>query len=273
MKKLTIVVFMGVLALMMAGPASAYVYQDNFETAWTGNYAPGWQNEGYRWGETPVAIMTQTTTAKSGSYGVKITADSVVRSSDYWSIVYNENVNAYAMQKQFDPYIKVWYYDNVVTTPLARTGQLYAIPLAVTTPDWTDIQFGGRIRTDIPINYYYVSSQWVGTAWSDTGVARTEGWHELMFQLSSTDGKVHFYLDGNAVGTSPRSDLTNLDTGMLAVMFQAPLGDWGVNKPYAIFDNFEAGSTSTIPLPGAVWLLGSGLAGLGLIRRVQFFKR
>ena len=271
MKKLTIVVCMSVLALLMAGPAGAYVYQDNFETAWTGNYAPGWDNEGYRHGDAPVAFMQQTSTHYgSGSSGVKVIADSVPAGWEWWAVVYNTNVITSAMAKQYDPYIKVNYYDEV-NTSTARAGQLYAVPNWVVDEDWTDVQFGARInRGD---NYYFVSKDLNGSDWVDTGVARTAGWHELKLQLSSADGYLHFYIDGFQVGLSNRNDLENLGTGMLSVMFNAPLSDWGTDNPFAIYDNFEVGSTSTVPLPGTLMLLGSGLAGLGLIHGRKFIKR
>jgi hypothetical protein len=258
MKKLTIVAFMSVLALMITGPAGAYVYQDNFETGWTGNYAPGWALEGYRWGAEPVAFMGQTTTHYSGSSGMKLTMDSVPDPSQFWGAIVNTTIPLEAMQKQYNPYMKVMYYDELGST---MAGQLYAVPSLVSgTADWTDIQFGARYAA--PDNYYYHAAAVPNPPWGNSGVTRTSGWHELMFQLLNADGKVHFFVDGVEVGTSVRSDLTDLGDGILAVMFQTPLGGWGENKPYAIFDNYEVGSTSTVPLPPTALLLGSGLLGL-----------
>lgn len=258
MKRLSVCLAVAAMVVSLCGSAGAYLYQDGFETPWTGNYATGWDNEGYRWGDAPVAIMQQTATAKTGNYGVKVIADSTPTGTEWWAIVYNANVSHFALAKRFDPYIKVQYYDELGSL---KAGQLYDVPDAVTSPDWTDVQFGGRFAA--PGNYYYHAASYTSNPpWGDTGVARTADWHELMFQLSSTDGKIHFFLDGLEKGTSVRSDLENLGCGMLAVMF--PATEIG-NKPYVIFDDFEVGSTA--PLPGTVLLLGTGLLGLAILGR------
>jgi len=207
--------------------------------------------------------MEQTTIGRNSSHGVKVIVDSVPGGSEWWGIVHNTNINLSAMDKQYDPYFKVDYYDELGST---KAGQLYAVPDSVVEDDWTDVQFGGR--ASLTDNYYYTAADVTNPGWQNTNVARTEGWHELMFQLSSADGYIHFYLDGVHQGTSVRNDLTNLGTIMLANMFDAPLSGWGENKPFVIFDNVEVGSTSPVPIPGAVWLLGSGLLGLlGFKRR------
>ncbi len=264
MKRLSLCLGVAALVLFISCPAGAYLYQDGFETAWTGSYAPGWDNEGYRHGDAPVAVMQQTNTAYGGSKGVKIIADSVPAGWEWWAVVYNTNINLAAMAKQYNPYIKVMYYDEIGTST-RRAGQLYAVPDWVVPEDWTDVQFGGRAVA--PDKYYFVAKDLSNPGWQNTGVARSDGWHELKFQLSSADGYLHFYLDGSQVGTSVRNDLENLGTGMLSVMFETPLSDWGSNKPFAIYDNFEVGST---PIPGSILLLGSGLLGLaGLGWRVR----
>jgi len=260
-----------VITLAIVSPASAYIYQDNFDTPWTGDYAPGWDNTGYRWGDAPVAIM-QATDTHYGTIGkgVKITATSTPGDWEWWAIVYNTNVIHSAMDKQYDPYIKVMYYDDMGAN---RGGQLYAVPDKLFEADWTDTQFGARFNhTD---NYYFVpgSNPDPNSSWQNTGVVRSVGWHELKMQLSSSDGYIHFFLDGTDVGHNNRNDLQNLDTAMLSVMFQAPLSGWGTDKPFAIYDNFEVGSSSPVPLPGTLLLLGSGLTGLAVWRRRQAAKK
>jgi len=41
MKRLSMFLVMAALILAISCPASAYLYQDGFETTWSGNYAPG----------------------------------------------------------------------------------------------------------------------------------------------------------------------------------------------------------------------------------------
>ncbi len=267
MKKLLFCLSLAVVIASMAHPAGAYQFRDDFSTAWTGNYAPGWESEGYRWGTAPIATMEQTTAG--ARTGVKVTVDSVASSGQFWGIVSNTLINTGAMEKQFNPYMKVSYYDD---GGAGRGGQLYTVPTTSYQPqadDWTDTQLGSRLnRTD---NYYYVAAQPANNpGWQNTGVTRTLGWHELMIRLSSIDGLLRFYIDGTQVGVSGRNDYTNLGTVMLGTMFTSPLSDWGANKPYAIFGSVEAGSSSPVPIPAAIWLLGAGLLGLlGVKRKIR----
>jgi len=125
--------------------------------------------------------------------------------------------------------------------------------------DWTDIQFGGRYN--VTDKYYHVAVGEGHPGWQSTGVVRSNGWHNLKMQLSSADGRVHFFLDGVEVGTSYRNDYVDLLNVGLYTMFQDPLSGWGSNKPSTLWDNFEFGSTY-VPAPGAVVL---GMFGLGLV--------
>jgi len=250
------------------------LFQDGFETAWAGDYAPGWVNAAYRHGTAPVGkMMQQTTTAYSGSYGLKLTADSTPESWMWWASVEVESLPATAMLKQYDPYMSAWYYDDGVAD---RTGQIYAVPSWVNPyiapgEDWTDIQFGARFNQPTDAPYYYVAAGENSPGWQTTGVSRTVGWHNLKMQLSSLDGKVHFFLDGNEVGASYRDDYTDLGTAIgLYTMFLDPLTDWGENKPYTLWDDFEVGSAVPEPstvIAAALLLLPFGLSTVRMLRK------
>jgi len=112
--------------------------------------------------------------------------------------------------------------------------------------DWTDAQFG--VRLNQAGNYSYIAQQPGGTAWTQTSVARTVGWHELEIQLSAADGLLHFYIDGTQAGMSARSDYTNLGPIMLGTMFEYLLSDW-TNAPSVAFADVEVGSDSPVPIP------------------------
>jgi len=253
----------GMLSMAVALSAwtgnAVVLFQDGFETPWTGDYAPGWVNSAYRHGEAPVGkMMQQTTVAKTGSYGLKLIADSTPQSWMWWAAVEVESLPASAMLKQYDPYVSAWYYDE---TQASGAGQLYAVPSWVNPyltggEDWTDIQFGERFNKQD--NYYYVAAGENSPGWQSTGVDRGEGWHHFKLQLSSVDGKVHFYLDGTEVGATYRNDYADLGTAIgLYTMFAAPLSQY-TDKPYTLWDDFEIGSTVPEPstiLAGALLLL------------------
>ena len=279
MKKLTMILAVVGLLLAAVGTASAAVATFDFETAWSGDYALGWENTLYRHGDPPVGkMMQQVTTAHGGSYGMKLIADSTPESWMWWVGVNIANINPAATEKQYDPSFSAWYYDEGTTPDNDEpTGQIFSVPSWVNpyiggSEDWTDVQFGGR--DNIEDNYYYVAAGENSPGWQDSGVARTIGWHELKMQLSSTDGYIRFYLDNNLVGQSYRDDYTDLGSVMgLYTRFAAPLSDWET-KPYSIWDDVTFASSydgsAIVPEPASlvIWgLLGAGCAGGALASR------
>ena len=106
MKKLLLIMVLAgvVLTIGPSAPVQAgYVFHDGFETTWSGDYAPGWQNAPYALEEdngNSVAKMQQISgTVHSGSYATKVIADSVPASWFYWASVESTQIPLANMAK------------------------------------------------------------------------------------------------------------------------------------------------------------------------------
>ncbi len=268
-----------VAVCMPAGAATYYVHHD-FNSEWTGDYAPGWENTLYRHGPAPSGkMMDFYAGGRNGSAGMRLIADNTPESWMWWAAVNPTTVNETAMEIQHDPWMSAWYYDEGYATEdafdanLHRVGQINAVP-SWTNPyltgdeDWTDVQFGARSNQASPNDqYYYVAAGESSPGWVNSGVDRTVGWHQLKMQLLSADGMIHFYVDGNEVGTSYRDDYADLVGIGLMIQFTAPLGDWTHNKPWTIWDDYEYGS-NYIPEPASLLvMMAAGLPVLLKRRR------
>lgn len=249
------------LAWGLSQSAEALEYTFGFETAWTGDYAPGWENTEYRHGAAPVAqMMQQVSTGHNSSYGVQLSAKDPL--GLFWVGVNPSGIPSSYLDKQYDPYFSAWYYEENKT---AVAGQIFAVPDSPIEDDldWTDVQFGGRRQPASSADFYYIAAP--ASNWVEAG-DRTSGWHHLSMQLLNSDGKIHFTLDGVEVGATYRDDYTNLGTVGLYTMFDAAtLGTTGVGST-TIWDDVSVGSS--VPDGGTTLvLLGGALTGLGALRR------
>jgi hypothetical protein len=105
-----------------------------------------------------------------------------------------------------------------------------------------------------------------------------EDWFKVSFtgitETGYTANSVEFYLADFRFADNPQDyivdqwtwvDLSGLGdiVGLEATLSSSDVGEWGMNTPaYFAMDNLNA-----VPVPGAVWLLCSGLLGLVGIRR------
>lgn len=250
------------LILALAGTAGATPavvgnsIVDGFETSWTGSYAPGWDNVVYRWGNASASVMTQQTTrVHSGSYGMALSVDaagSPVGSTNWWGSVIPVAVPGGVLQKQYNPSVSVWYYDEIGPPGALPGGYLAAVPDTGIPDDWTDIQHGTRWNKDA--NYWYGWGTASGFVYNESTIARTEGWHEFKLSLSSA-GVLDYYIDGTNVGSSTRTDYNDLGGIGLGVWLMD--GDFPDSTVY--FDDFQV-TSSAIPEPVTMagLLLGVG---------------
>ena len=83
-------------------------------------------------------------------------------------------------------------------------------------------------------------------------------WHDYKYALTPTS--IEWFVDGVLVGSAARSALRSSGDGpRINMFFTAASGDVEVD--------YLRVYKSVIPIPAAVWLFGSALAGLGFIRR------
>jgi len=266
-----------ILAVTAAAGAGYHVTFD-FETGWGGDYAPGWENTLYRHGDPPIGkMMQQVAGGHASANAVKVIADSVPEDWMWWAYVNPVSVSPEAMKKKYNPWISAWYYDENPTMADV-SGYLFAVPSWVNlyidgaggpdTEDWTDVQYGARFAA--ADNYYHVECGENMVGWVDTGVARPTvdpQWVQLKMQLSSADGRIHYYINGVEVGSSYRDDYEDLGTEIgIGTVFATPLSGWSPDKPYTIWDDFEFGSS--IPEPLTMLGVFAGVTGLaGYVRR------
>ncbi|AQT68316.1 hypothetical protein STSP2_01475 [Anaerohalosphaera lusitana] len=258
-------VFICVVALICSCQAFAnYHVKYDFNNQWTGDYAPGWENTDFAGGEDPTGVMMQFAYAGlQGSGAVRIIATDTPDDSYWWADVNPTNVDEAAMAKQYNPWVSAWYWDEGYnsesgnTEGLHRGGQIFAVPdTQAGSGDWSDTQLGAGINSGD--QYYYAYADNGGTTVAGTDTVRSEGWHQLKLQLSSDDGKIHYYIDGQEVGATVRDDYDNLLGFGLSTVFTNPLSEWSYNYPWSVWDDFEYGSS--IPEPTTIALLGFGSA-------------
>lgn len=279
---------MVVLALLActATTVAAYQVDYDFDTAWTGDYAPGWENTDYRHGDAPKGrMMEQISGGRNSSHALRLLADSTPVDSMFWAAVNPTDLSATALAKQYDPWVSVWYYDvGWENGDLHQVGQLFTVPSWVNEycgpnkdEDWTDVQFGARANGTVPKDYYYVAAGENSPGWVDTLMPRAAGaqWVNLKMQLSSVDGKIHFYMRTSEstpfveVGQSYRNDYVDLgaETGLM-IQFTTPLSQWVDNKPSVYYDDFAVGS-NYVPEPMSIILGIMGLSSVAGFRKLR----
>lgn len=135
-----------------------------------------------------------------------------------------------------------------------RTGQHFTITVygdGGNVPDTNDLLYSNQVTVT-----GNESSSWEGYHIGfGQGLPLTAGTYWLGFEVRPSN-----YLDPYS-GLMPGTATDPLQN--YAANFT---GSWGATVPLALGIRIS-GNLSAVPLPGAVWLFGSALAGLGLIRR------
>lgn len=107
--------------------------------------------------------------------------------------------------------------------------------------------------------YDYINGAWILGVEMET----SNTWHNLSFTLTQGVG-YEYFVDGVSVGT-----FADIETYDMTNLILNAVNDATVNKDI-YFDNFKATAT---PIPGAIYLLGSGLFGLIGVRNRKKFLR
>jgi hypothetical protein len=286
MKRLITICAVGVVIIVFAVQGTAaetILYQEDFETSWSGDYASEWRLTGYEWGTTAPTVMAQVSDPAGGTNKVAkltVTGDGDPPSSTSWwgGVEFDDTSYKTLLRKANYPYVSVMYYDTrdgeTQTGNHLPSGCLAAIPISQIhydyygdyiydiNLDWTDLQHGlgwSGTSTDAQDYYMYGSAPDNGGAgYERSDILRSIGWHEFKMELSPA-GILSYFVDGTLVGTSPRTDYLTLEDFNLYVWRD----DYETGDSATVYyDDFEFG---LVPEPGTICLLGLG--GLGLVRR------
>ncbi|MBN2232728.1 MAG: DUF4465 domain-containing protein [Deltaproteobacteria bacterium] len=173
----------------------------------------------------------------------------------------------------------------VAYVPTDWAGGSYAsLPISIMLDDTSGSSLSGMYITNTTYAYLSMTGgdQFGKTFGGDTG--NDADWFKMTYQGIRSDGSLtaayDFYLADYRFADNSQDyiiddwtwlNLSGLGNGLKGIQFtmaSSDTGDWGMNTPaYFAIDNFNG---SPVPIPGAVWLLGSGLAGLVGLRRRRF---
>jgi hypothetical protein len=286
MKKIITIFIVGAVIIVFTAQGTAantILYQEDFETSWSGDYTPGWQLTGYEWGTTAPTVMAQASDPAGGTNKVlklTVTGDGdPVGSTSWWGgVEFDDTSYKTLMRKASYPYVSVKYYDTrdgqTQTGNYLPSGCLVSIPISQIhydaygdyiydiNLDWTDLQHGtrhGDASADAQNYYHYGSAPDNGGAgWAKSDILRDIGWHEFRMELSPA-GVLSYFVDDTLVGTSPRTDYLDLEDFNLYVW----RSDGAIDENATVYyDDFEFGQ---VPEPVTICLLGLG--GLSLLRK------
>lgn len=245
MKSLIIVLWSLLLILGGMGSAfgSTFTFTDSFEGT---TLNPFWSVE------SPLSnaeYSLSSTQAKDGAQSLKLNS---IGSGQRWII----------LGHQFDQImhgtVSVWFYDIGYISGYPALGSMLSLNDSA-RPSTVDCFIG---VSDWDGTYYhaFLTSN-PSPNEGQTALARSAGWHEFKAIYESSGASL--FIDGVLV----RSTTENIGFDHLYIYLSGPGGDGAY-----YYDQFSV-NVNPVPIPGAVVLLGSGLASLAFCRKRRAIVR
>lgn len=234
------------VCLITSVPAmAASLFSDNFDSGVNGSsweVVPGNANNQILVGDNAHAFGAQS--AK------QVNADPFI----YYMRTTSGTINPGTIAAGSKEVASVMFWDDLNTSPTPFGG---ALMLANDVSNTLNDFYQMGVNSAVSINNYYIRTSTDGNL--ATGVARTQGWHELRIEAgpyTGNFGDVQFYIDSNLVSNPATFGKRKVNTGSGFDLNEIRLG-LSVKTPGSAFW-YDNASVDLVPEPASALLLGAG---------------